>query len=165
MKRHFIDRWQEDREKSGPGIVSGLEAMKHLSTEKLDLTSKSFHNQVFEEIDCLECANCCKTTPAILTTSDIKRIARHIDLPPKTFKHRYVLEDLDGELSFKSVPCVFLREDNKCSIYEVRPESCRDYPHTASGAFKKRLQIHRENMDICPAAFEIIRRMQASLKI
>lgn len=37
----------------------------------------------------------------------------------------YVDEDSDWNLEIKS-PCKYLK-DNRCSIYEERPETCRDY--------------------------------------
>ncbi|MEZ5067203.1 MAG: YkgJ family cysteine cluster protein [Bacteroidia bacterium] len=30
----------------------------------------------------------------------------------------------------KKSPCPFLLDDNHCSIYSIRPQACREYPHT-----------------------------------
>lgn len=113
------------------------------------------HNQVFRDVDCLECANCCKSAPPIVLQKDIKRIAAFLKIPPKTFKRKYVLTDIDGSMSFDRVPCVFLQEDNRCSIYEVRPEACRDFPHLTKD-FKARTSLHMNNYSICPASQKII---------
>jgi len=160
MGRHFLEQWQHEREHLKSKIVNALEGIKGRGDDHFDQKAKELHLEVFEEIDCLECANCCKTTPAILKGSDIKRISKHLKIPPKIFRRKYVLEDINGELSFQKIPCVFLKADNRCEIYEVRPESCRDYPHTGSGSFLRRIELHKANLDICPAVFEIVKRIQ-----
>jgi Fe-S-cluster containining protein len=131
--------------------------------KELNTLVKSTHKQVFERTNCLDCGNCCKSAPPLVTSKDIKRIAKYLGLPPKTFKRNYVLEDIDGSLSFDSVPCRFLGEDNACSIYEVRPNACRSYPHTDDGDFLKRIQLHEVNAKICPAVNEILEIMDESI--
>lgn len=163
MKLHFLERWQQESPENREELDSFLSNINSRSDASLDERSVLLHKEVFAEIDCLECANCCKTTPAILTNQDIKRIAKFLQIPPKIFRKKYVLEDINGELSFSKVPCAFLEPDNTCTVYEVRPESCRDYPHTGSGSFRKRAALHRGNLNICPAAFEIVKRIRARL--
>lgn len=126
--------------------------------------AKETHDEVFARTNCLDCGNCCKSAPPIIKKSDIKRISRFLNIPPKTIKRTYVLEDFNGELSFDRIPCPFLGEDNVCSIYEARPDACRDYPHTRSGKFTDRLKIHEKNIEICPAVEEIIHNMEDKLK-
>lgn len=120
---------------------------------------RSIHDNVFENTDCLDCGNCCKSAPPMIYSKDIKRIAKFLSIPPKTFKRKYVLEDIDGSLSFNHVPCHFLQSDNTCSIYEVRPDACRDYPHTDK-LFFKRKELHRNNILICPAVEKILIKME-----
>ena len=160
MKKHFIHRWQEQNPVLSEKLIRFLNQLRESKKVQVDEMASKLDREVFEEIDCTECANCCKTTPAILTNRDIKRIAAFLKIPPKIFRRKYVLEDIKGELSFNKVPCVFLAEDNRCKVYEIRPASCRDYPHTGSGSFKTRIPLHRLNMNICPATFEIVRRME-----
>ncbi len=127
--------------------------------KELNALVSKIHNQVFDRTDCLDCANCCKSAPPLVTNSDIKRIAKFLGLTPKNFKRNYTLEDIDGSVSFDSVPCQFLQEDNSCSIYEVRPNACRSYPHTNDGDFLKRIHLHEINAKICPATEEILQLM------
>ena len=114
------------------------------------------HKQTFTEIDCLQCANCCKTIPPIIVKTDIKRIAGILGLSKKQFIRKYILEDVDGEMTFNGVPCKFLESDNSCRIYDIRPEACRRYPHTDEKEFQKRVSFNIENTIICPAAFNIV---------
>ncbi len=126
-----------------------------------DKAVSELHEQVFNESDCLKCANCCKTTPALVTRPDAKRIAKHLSIPPKTFIRKYLLEDIDGELMIARVPCTFLNEDNTCQIYEVRPQACREYPHTNQSGFSRRVKMNANNTIVCPAVHEIVNRLKA----
>ena len=80
--------------------------------KELNALVSKIHNQVFDRTDSLDCANCCKSAPPLVTNSDIKRIAKFLGLTPKNFKRNYTLEDIDGSVSFDSVPCQSLQEDN-----------------------------------------------------
>ncbi len=125
---------------------------------------KQYNDSVFTEIQCLSCANCCKTSPPMLNQSDIKRIAHHIGIPPKQFIKKYVIEDINGEKSFSTVPCVFLQPDNSCSIYEVRPEACRRYPHTDEEDYFFRAVLNVKNTLICPGAFLIFQKIKTIIQ-
>ena len=35
----------------------------------------------------------------------------------------------------KGLPCPFLAEDGRCTVYEVRPRDCAEYPHTQKKGF------------------------------
>jgi Fe-S-cluster containining protein len=121
------------------------------------------HLDVFSETDCLSCANCCKTTPAIVTNNDISRMAKHLSLSPKQIKRQFLIEDVNGEFLFAKVPCVFLEDDNKCKIYEARPEACRRYPHTDEKDYIYRNTLNIANTIVCPAAFNILERLKQNL--
>jgi len=131
--------------------------------EDIDEVTHEIHKEVFEEVDCLACGNCCRTTPAILLKSDIKRIAKHLNLPPKTFIKKYTITDINGEISLSSVPCMFLNEDNTCQVYEIRPRACREYPHTDQDSFSSRPKLNAKNTIVCPASFEIVNRLKQIL--
>jgi len=131
------------------------------SSSSAERNATLLHEEVFAEADCLQCANCCRTTPALVTRSDAKRIAKHLGIPPKTFIKRYLLEDTNGELMIQKVPCTFLLEDNTCEIYEVRPQACREYPHTNQSGFKRRAKMNANNTIVCPATHEIIQRLKS----
>lgn len=114
------------------------------------------HHEVFSDVDCMQCAHCCQTTPPMVNQMDIKRIARHLQLSPKAFVRQYVLEDVNGDMSFSTVPCVFLSPDNSCRIYDIRPEACRRFPHTDEREYHKRSRLNLQNTIICPAAARIV---------
>jgi len=128
----------------------------------LDATATRLHEEVFEEIDCLQCANCCKTTSPIFRDVDIGRIARRLGMRPAGFVERYLHLDEEGDYVLNTAPCPFLGTDNYCSIYDARPRACRDYPHTDRKNFHQILDLTLNNTAVCPAAFEVVRRLRAS---
>lgn len=164
MKEDFILSWKRKLAEKKGQLLAFLDEMREKETNLVDLEAKKAHQKVFSKIDCLDCANCCKSTPALLTKKDIKRIASFIKITPKQFIHKYVIEDINGELSFRKVPCVFLEKDNKCSVYEVRPKACREYPHTDMSRFSFNKRLHQNNLEICPAVSDILEEMKANLE-
>lgn len=129
--------------------------------KQLDQTVAELHDAVFEEMDCLTCANCCKTTSPIFTDKDIDRIARHLGMRPAVFVSTYLHLDEDGDYVLNVAPCPFLGANNYCSIYEARPRACREYPHTNRKNFHQILDLTLKNTSICPAAFEVVKRLRA----
>lgn len=129
----------------------------------LEHSIAKIHQEVFEKTDCLDCANCCKSAPPIVTNADIKRIAKALNTSPKQVKRQYILVDFNGEMSFDRVPCVFLGKDNYCSIYESRPNACRAYPHTDGKDFMRSRAVHFKNQEICPAVESILDGLESSL--
>jgi Fe-S-cluster containining protein len=53
----------------------------------------------------------------------------------------YLLLDEEHDYVFRQQPCPFLGVDNYCSIYEVRPKACREYPHTDRDKFHQLLNL------------------------
>lgn len=135
--------------------------LKKMRPKLLDQAFAEAHEEVFSEIDCLSCANCCKTAGPRLLEKDIDRIAKHLRMKPSDFMDRYVKIDEDQDLIFNALPCPFLGSDNYCSIYEVRPKACRDYPHTNRNRMHQILKLTEKNANLCPAVFEISRRLKA----
>lgn len=129
-----------------------------------DLQMREIHEEEFQKTDCLTCANCCKTTGPLFTDKDIDRIAKHFRMKPVKFVETYLRIDEDNDHVLQKVPCTFLGEDNYCSIYEVRPKACREYPHTDRKDFHKISNLTINNTAICPAAFNIVEEMKRRIK-
>ena len=140
-----------------------LDDLKKKPPKNLDYLVQEIHDEVFEEIDCLKCANCCKTTGPLYTEKDIERISRHLRMKPAEFESKFLKTDEDNDKVLQNLPCYFLNEDNTCSIYDVRPKACREYPHTDR---KKIYQINNlmiKNTIICPAAFHFVEKMSEKM--
>lgn len=132
--------------------------------KQLDYLMQELHNEEFKKTDCLECANCCKTTGPLFTDKDIQRIAKFFKMKEQQFIETYLRVDEDNDYVLQSVPCVFLGADNYCSIYEVRPKACREFPHTDRMKFQQISNLTLKNISICPAAYNIVERMKTKIK-
>ncbi|MCB0476477.1 MAG: YkgJ family cysteine cluster protein, partial [Flavobacteriaceae bacterium] len=63
--------------------------LKKKAPKQLDVLMQQLHDEEFNKIDCLTCANCCKTTSPIFTDKDIARIAKHLRLKEHQFIEKY----------------------------------------------------------------------------
>jgi len=129
----------------------------------LDTLMQELHQAEFARTDCLECANCCKTTGPLFTAADIDRISAHLRLKPGPFADRYLRVDEDGDYVLQQLPCPFLDAGNYCLIYDVRPKACREYPHTDRKKFHQITGLTLKNTAICPAAFRIVEELKKRL--
>ena len=137
--------------------------LKKKPPKKLDMIMQELHEEEFRQTDCLECANCCKTTGPLFTDKDVDRIAKFFKMKPQKFEEQFLQRDEDGDLVLQSVPCTFLGTDNYCSIYEVRPKACREYPHTDRKKFHQITNLTLKNVAICPAAYHIVEKMKSAI--
>ena len=88
---------------------------------------------------CPECTKCCKRQPGSLAAGDFERIARHLQLPPEEAKKYFwaspgalVRDSSTGRVhrigsvtpQLKRGRCVFLSDQDKCTIHAVAPFGC-----------------------------------------
>lgn len=137
-----------------------FQQLKKKKPGEIDALFNDTHEEVFACTDCLKCANCCKTTGPLFTQKDIERIASHLKLKPGKFVEQYLKVDEDNDYVLQQVPCTFLGSDNYCSIYEVRPKACREFPHTDDTKMQRHFNITVKNVEICPAVYEIVEKMK-----
>ncbi len=85
----------------------------------LDIVSEKIDKEVWAQVNCISCANCCKAMTPTYTYQDIKRIAAHHGMRRKDFKDKWLYFDKkENEWMNKSRPCQFLDlKSNMCSIY------------------------------------------------
>jgi Fe-S-cluster containining protein len=143
---------------------SFFEKIKRHTPRNLDDTVQNLHHETFKTIDCLTCANCCKTTSPIFRPNDIDRIAKHLKMRPAELIDKHLHIDDDGDYVLNTAPCTFLNENNYCKIYNVRPAACREYPHTDRKRFHQVLEPTLKNAEICPAVSAIIEKMKTIYK-
>lgn len=156
----IIENWKDQSKEHKEENHHFLKNVWTLPKDEFQTSLTNIHQDAFQKIDCLACANCCKTTPAIITKSDISRIAKHLNTSPKQFLRQYVIEDVNGDMMLNGLPCRFLKEDNSCKIYDVRPEACKRYPHTDEKEYVNRPALNLANTIVCPAAFYIVQKLK-----
>ena len=142
--------------KSIKKIIARLRKMRKGDVDK---NIHYLHQEAFSKIDCLECANCCKTTGPLFSNKDINSIAGHLKLTPNAFINNYLQIDEENDYVLQTLPCPFLGNDNYCSIYQVRPKACREYPHTDRVNQLGILKLTEKNVSICPAVADIFLKL------
>lgn len=96
------------------------------------------HSDRVANYDCSKCpAYCCSYERIIVDKRDLKRLARHFDIDPEIARKLFT-KIKDGEQVLRHQKdkiygsvCMFLDTDTRrCTIYNVRPGVCHDYPET-----------------------------------
>jgi hypothetical protein len=129
--------------------------------KNLDIIAEEIDKSVWLDMDCLSCANCCKTMSPTFTPADIKRIATHLQMSSKDFKAKWLyFDEEDGDWMNVSQPCQFLNlTTNMCSIYDVRPADCSGFPHLKKRKMKEYIHVHQQNVEYCPATYKMVEKM------
>ena len=155
-----IQSFHQRAEKNRVSNKKLIAKLKRAKPKDLDEHTHQFHEEAFEHIDCLQCANCCKTTSPIFYQKDIERAAAHMRMKPGDFLQKYLHMDEDGDFVVNHAPCPFLDGENYCTIYDGRPTACREYPHTNRKKVFQVLDITEKNALICPAVLEITEKLK-----
>lgn len=130
----------------------------------IDKLTPSVEMEVWAEVDCLTCSNCCRRMTPTFTPQDVKRISAHFNETPEAFTKKWLKKDRQKDLVNKTQPCQFLNlADNKCSIYAVRPVDCSGFPHLSRRKWVDYAPVHKQNIDYCPATFKMVEKMIAKL--
>jgi uncharacterized protein len=152
----YLDQFHFESQKKSRENKIFLEKLGKRPPADLDQTAETLHDAAFTRIDCLQCANCCKTTSPIVIDRDIDRIAKRLRVKPSRLIEQYLKLDEDGDYVFTSAPCPFLMPDNYCMVYDDRPRACREYPHTNRKRFYQILKLTWHNTLVCPAVLDVV---------
>ncbi|MEZ4783911.1 MAG: YkgJ family cysteine cluster protein [Candidatus Kapaibacterium sp.] len=87
--------------------------------------------------DCTDCVGyCCSIYDRVdVWKKDIKRLGKHFGLTPDEAKEKFT-RIVDGHRALKrksdlifEETCIFLNQTTRlCSIYDARPDTCREWP-------------------------------------
>ena len=109
---------------------------KHMkSFDHSDRILRRIGEGIEEQIDCLQCANCCRVATAKVTERDVERLAKYLHVKPARVMADYVVKSEEEGLVLqrdKKTGCVFLN-GNECTVYDARPEGCQKFPHVVRG--------------------------------
>ena len=106
--------------------------------------------------DCDKCvAYCCSIYERVqVTPKDIRRLAAHFSVTPETAALRF--SKLNGKERILrrradrlfGQACMFLNQDTrKCTIYDARPDVCREFPDTSRCAYFDLIEWERKQQD------------------
>jgi len=159
--KEIMEDWQRNAKAMEDENFDYLTRLKmHPNPSEIDEIAQELHQEAFEKIDCLACANCCKVVVPALTDEDVKNAADFLNMSPDAFKEKYTKIDEDNELVFNALPCPMLSADNRCTIYEARPATCRSFPHTHKTPFISRRFVHTSNTTICLITYYVLENMK-----
>lgn len=159
----IIVRWKtaiEEAESAVERAFRFLRILKLKPRKPVDKLAKAVHTEVFSEINCVRCANCCRTLKPEFRPKDIASASIHLNISEDDLKAQYLQQNAQGNWETRTLPCPFLSENGFCGIYPVRPGDCSGFPHTDKSNFAARSWTHAENVRTCPAVFEILERME-----
>jgi len=121
-----------------------------------DRRLRRFGEEIEAQIDCTQCANCCRVTEVEITERDVERLAKFLGADQQSFLRDSTQRDKDGQLILKRTDkgCVFL-EGNLCTVYEARPQNCVNFPHVVrgSGSIDSRMWKLIERAGYCPIVY------------
>lgn len=167
MKAVDLKLFKKNAQLHKRGFRTYLSKLQKNAPRKLDEITVKLEKEVWEEVDCLSCANCCKTMTPTFTAADMKRIAAYFGQTVDEFKEKWLRKERGdkGDWMNKSEPCQFLNlETNMCSIYEIRPLDCAEFPHLTK-KLKDYGHVLKQNVEYCPATYKLVEKMMAAINI
>jgi uncharacterized protein len=156
MEEDLLENWEK---KSADHQKQYKQLLHRTDKNKVLKALPELHEEAFEKIDCLQCANCCKNYSPRFKTPDIKRISKHLRMKEGDFINTYLRVDNEGDYVLQTKPCAFLGADNYCSIYEVRPSDCERFPYTNEDVLQKRQPLTLKNSSFCPIVYYVLEKL------
>lgn len=137
-----------------------------LSDEELDSLVFKITGEVISAIDCTKRGRCCTQLKPTCSEQDQRRLAAGLSITVEQLKEQYLEYDNSDEepgWRMNSSPCPFLK-DKKCTIYNYRPDNCRDYPYLHEPEFASRTWGMIERTFTCPIVFQVMEQLKKELE-
>ena len=141
---------------------------KHMkSRDHSDRILRRIAESVEEQIDCTQCANCCRVASISIHERDIERLARYLRLTPAKFIAGYTAESEDEGMVLRrddANGCVFL-SGNECTVYDARPDTCQRFPHMVrgQGSIASRMWQFIDRSCYCPIVYNSLEAFKVEL--
>lgn len=156
MGKDLLKNWEK---KSAEHQKQYKQWLQRADKNKVLRALPDLHEEAFEQVNCLDCAACCKNYSPRFKTPDIKRISKHLRMKEGQFIETYLRLDEEGDYVVNTKPCPFLGSDNYCSIYDQRPSDCERFPYTDEDVILKRPQLTLKNSTFCPITYYVLERL------
>lgn len=155
-----LKKFNKKAQKKKPKLVKFLKKLDKVVPVDFPQLVDEVDSHIWQVVDCMSCANCCKTMTPTYTSKDIKRISAHFNMTPKQFKEKWLYREEDsGDWMNVNQPCQFL-QNNMCSIYEIRPADCAEFPHHNKKPFDDYNDTFIQNVHRCPATYELVNNLR-----
>ncbi|MBZ5552637.1 MAG: YkgJ family cysteine cluster protein [Acidobacteriia bacterium] len=134
-----------------------------IPSRAVDSVTHEINQEVSSLIDCTQCAHCCKVMRPTLSAKDVRVLAKGLcKSVEQVYAELLVQGDEPGEVQFNQLPCPLLK-DNRCSVYDHRPEACRSFPHLHKNRVTSRLWGIIMNYSLCPIVFNVYEQLKQRL--
>jgi Fe-S-cluster containining protein len=166
FKYEDLEDLAKEKEDENWGFRKFLKFYEDLSDDELDELVSKIADEVGSTIECTSCGRCCKELRPTLSQEDQKRLAARLELTVEQLRGKYLhYNDADDERGWriKASPCSF-HKDNKCIVYEDRPQNCRDYPYLHKSDFSYRTMGMIERTFTCPIVFTVMEELKEALE-
>lgn len=127
--------------------------------ERLDAYVAQVSAAVADQIDCLQCAACCRTMICPVEEQDIERLARTLGLTTDACEARYLVAGTDAQKRLAGPPCPLL-DGTRCRVYTGRPSVCLRFPYLDVSNFRSRLLSVIDDAALCPIVFNTLQRLK-----
>ncbi len=128
---------------------------------------KKAADETWKEISCVDCGHCCMEMTPTWKKSEIKRVAAHFNMTYAEYYEKYLYtEEKSGDIMNDSTPCQhFDKKKGLCTIYEIRPKDCAEFPHFHRKDFvDQAADVYIPNIPRCPATLVLVEKIEAIMK-
>ena len=146
-----------------------LRFRKHMkSRDHSDRILRRIAEDIEGQIDCTQCANCCKVASVQLSERDVERLVRFLRVSPARFLADYTMQSEQEGLVLrrdKKSGCVFL-SGTECTVYEARPDICQRFPHLVrgQGSILSRMWEFVDRACYCPIVYNSLEAFKDELR-
>lgn len=133
---------------------------EHADSKILDEQFHKLHKELFNQINCKDCLNCCRKLTPTFHVKELDQIAKEagmeteelLALCDRTDYEEYQLRE-DIEV------CPFLTESG-CEVEVCKPATCRDFPYTSQDNRLESLLGMLSFVRVCPVVYEIFEELK-----
>jgi Fe-S-cluster containining protein len=142
---------------------------KHLKRHNfVERRFRRIAQDVEDQIDCTQCANCCRVATVRLAERDVEKLSKFLGIRPAQFLRDYTEQSPEEGLILKRTEeagCIFL-DGNMCVVYEARPHMCENFPHLVRGAgsLLSRMWEFKDRACYCPIVYNTLEEFKAEVK-
>ncbi len=161
-----LEKKAKRKEKENWEFRSFLKFYDGMSDGEIDKLVSEITDQVWSSIDCTECGRCCIGLKPTLSEDDQKRLAAKLEITIDELRDQYLVyndDEYESGWEVKESPCPFLQED-KCTVYDSRPDDCRGYPYLYESDFISRTMGMIGRTFTCPIVYKVIEVLKKRVK-
>lgn len=140
-----------------------IEYLKNLNSSELDTEVLELEKEITPQIDCKTCGNCCKSLMINVDEDEAKKASIFLNKTRDEFDDLYISKSESGKMVINAIPCHFL-DENKCTIYENRFSSCKEFPSLHLPFVQRRLFTIFMHYQRCPIIFNVMEELKKSVR-